>query len=229
MQIKVTGHGIEITEPLRNYVLEKISKLEEFFKNIQKVEVILDARSIDDVERRQVVEIRAWMAGLRVIQASEGGKDVYAAFDLVLQEAKRQVERHKEKHLQEQWRKAGKVKQQSREIPYPAPEAGPVIVKLNRFAQKPMSFEEAKAELKSMGQDFLAFRNTETKEVNVVRQNKGGFDLLRPEKELTAEQALAELERSGEDLLLFNNPDTNFPSVIFKRKSGNFGLIEPEL
>lgn len=229
MQIKVTGHGIEITDALRDYVLEKVGKLEEFFANIQKAEVILDARKIDNVDRRQVAEIRAWAAGLKVIQAREGGRDMYAAIDLALEEAKRQIEKHKEKHVEEQKRKAKKVKQLSRELPKLKTETGPVLVRVKRFAHKPMTFDEAVAELKTLGQDFLAFRNTETKEVNVIRQNRDKIELLRPEKELTPEQAIEELKNTGENLLIFNNSATRLPSVIFRRKSGNFGLIEPEL
>jgi putative sigma-54 modulation protein len=112
MQIKITGHGLKVTASLSRYVQKKIGKLEEFFSNIQKIEVVLDARSIDDVQRRQVVEIRAWMAGLKMIQAREAGKTMYAAVDLVFQEARRQIERHKEKHVQERRRKGNKLKQQ---------------------------------------------------------------------------------------------------------------------
>ncbi|MGB9612849.1 MAG: ribosome hibernation-promoting factor, HPF/YfiA family [Candidatus Margulisiibacteriota bacterium] len=229
MRIKVTGHGVEITDALRNYVLEKVSKLEEFFANIQKAEVVLDARKIDNAERRQVVEIRAWAAGLKVIQAREGGRDIYAALDLALEEAKRQIEKHKEKHVEEQRRKAEKVKQLSRELPKVKFETGPMLVRVSRFAHKPMTFEEAASELKTLGQDFLVFRNTENKEVNLVRRNQDKVELLRPEKELTAEQAIQELARTGENLIIFNNSSTHLPSVIFRRKTGNFGLIEPEL
>lgn len=228
MQIKVSGHGVEVTDPLRDYVHEKVSKLEEFFSNIQKIEVVLDARSIDNVEKRQVAEIRAWMAGLRIIQAREAGRDMYAAVDLVFEEAKRQIERHKEKHVQEQRRKAERVKQHLRESPRLSPEAGPVLVKLRRFARKPMGFSEAQAELESLGQDFLAFRNTETKEANVILRSGAEFHLLRPERELSADEAVEELKRSGDNLLIFNNSKTRIPSVVFRRKSGNFGLIEPE-
>ncbi|KPJ65891.1 hypothetical protein AMJ44_09275 [candidate division WOR-1 bacterium DG_54_3] len=228
MQIKVTGRGTEITAPLRDYVHEKVGKLEEFFSNIQKVEVILDARATDDVERRQVAEIRAWMAGLKMIQASEAGRDMYAAVDLVIEEAKRQIQRHKRKHVEEQRRKAEKGKQELMEIPHVRPETSPVLVKLIRFAGKPMNFEEAKQELKIMGQDFLAFRNTENKEVNVVNKSKDGFELLRPETEMLPDEAVEELKKSGHNLILFNNKSTRIPSVVFRRKSGNFGLIEPE-
>ena len=228
MQIKITGRGIEITPSLRDYIHEKVGKLEEFFSNIQKVEVILDARATDDVERRQVAEIRAWMAGLKMIQASEAGRDMYAAVDLVVEEAKRQIQRHKRKHVHEQRRKAEKVKRELTAIPYTEEETGPVLVKLRRASQKPMNLEEAKDELKLLKQDFLAFRNTETSELNVIQKNGKEFELLRPEKEMLPDEAVEELKKSGQNLILFNNKSSQLPSVVFRRKSGNFGLIEPE-
>lgn len=123
MQIKITGHGFEITDSIRDYVQGKIGKLEEFFNSIQKAEVILDARSIADAERRQVAEIRAWLAGLKVVQASEGGKDIYAAFDLALAEIKRQISKHKEKLGHERIRQAKKTKIRSRLIAKKTPAA----------------------------------------------------------------------------------------------------------
>jgi putative sigma-54 modulation protein len=110
MQIKISGHGMEVTPALRDYVQQKAGKLEEFFKNIQKVEVVLDARSIADAEKRQVAEVRAWMGGNRMIQAKEGGRDMYAAIDLVLEEVKKQVEKHKEKMGHEKIRQTRKWK-----------------------------------------------------------------------------------------------------------------------
>jgi len=229
MQIKITGRGTEITAPLRDYVHDKVGKLEEFFRNIQKIEVVLDARAIDDVEKRQVAEIRAWMAGLKMIQASEAGRDMYAAIDLAVEEAKRQIQRHKQMHVQEQRRKAEKVKKELTVVTHIEEKTGPVLVRLNRSAGKPMKLDEAKEELKLMKQDFLAFRNIETNEMNVVRKNGKDFEVLRPEKELLPEEAVEELKKSGSPLIVFNNKSSRAPSVVFRRKSGNFGLIEPEL
>lgn len=114
MQIKITGRGIEITPPIRDYIQEKVAKLETFFNNTQKIEVVIEAHAIDDVEKRQVAEIRAWLAGKKVIVAKEAGRDAYAAFDLVLEEAKRQIERHKEKHVQERRREGARLKRELR-------------------------------------------------------------------------------------------------------------------
>jgi putative sigma-54 modulation protein len=229
MQIKVTGRGTEITPAIRDYALDKASKLEEFFSNIQKVEVVIEAHAIDDVEKRQMAEIRAWMAGKKVIQAKEAGRDAYAALDLVIQEAKRQIEKHKEKHVKERRRKGSKEKRARRETTFEAPENDTALVKLSRFVRKIMTLKEAQEELKVMGQDFLAFRNADNNEVNVIRNNKGKVEILRAEKEMSTDDAVAELQSSGSNLIIFNNASTRTPSIIFKRKSGNFGLIEPEI
>jgi putative sigma-54 modulation protein len=116
MEIIITGRSIEMTPALRDYAQEKAAKLEEFFKNIQKVEVILEARHIENADRAQVAEIRAWMGGLKMIQAQEGGRDLYAAIDLVMAEAKRQIEKHKEKTKHETIRQAKKLKNQRHAI-----------------------------------------------------------------------------------------------------------------
>ena len=229
MQIIITGHKMEITAPLRDYVYTKVGKLEEFFKNIQKVEVVLEASSIDNREKRQVAEIRAWMAGKKMVQSKEAGKDMYAAIDLATDEARSQIEKHKEMHILEQRRKGEKAKKHWHESAQASPLSEPVLVKLDRIASKPMNFDEATAELAAMGAEFLAFRNSDNNELNVIRKNNQGFDLLRPERELTTEEALAEMKKSGAGIILFNNSETDCPNVIFQRKSGNFGLIEPEI
>ena len=91
-----------------------------------------------------------------------------------------------------------------------------------------MALAEAKEELKVLNEDFMAFLNADNNEINVVRKNKNDFELLRPEKELVPEEAVKHLQQSGDDIIIFNNKTTMSPSVVFRRKSGNFGLIEPE-
>ena len=230
MQIKVTGRGLDITPAIRDYAHEKVMKLEAFFNNIQKVEVVLETHSIDDAEKRQTAEIRAWMAGHKMIQAIEAGRDVYAALDLVIEEAKRQVEKHKDKLVHGKRRKASKMKKEMRA--FSVKEEGvqePELVKLSLFAKKPMNIEQAKDQLKSLDQDFLAFRNADNQAVNVVKKNSKDIEVLSASHDLNEDQALAELKKSGHDLIFFNNTATKIPSVIYRRKSGNFGLIEPEI
>lgn len=110
MHITVTGRNVEITPPIRDYAQKKITKLEEFYKNIQKIEVVLEVKHNENPEKNQEAEIRAWLSGKKVIQAREAGRDLYAAIDLAFEEAKGQILRHKEKHTKEKRRESAKIK-----------------------------------------------------------------------------------------------------------------------
>ncbi|MFA5839311.1 MAG: ribosome-associated translation inhibitor RaiA [Candidatus Margulisiibacteriota bacterium] len=110
MQIQMSARGTELTQTIKDYVQEKVGKLETFASDIQKAEVVLEAHDINDVDKRQVVEIRLWVSGLKFITAKEAGRDLYAALDLVVEEVKRQLQKHKSMHTDEKRRQAGKDK-----------------------------------------------------------------------------------------------------------------------
>ena len=46
MQINLTGHHVDITEPLRNYVNEKFERLERHFDNVKDVHVVLSVEKL---------------------------------------------------------------------------------------------------------------------------------------------------------------------------------------
>ncbi len=46
MQIDVTGHHVELTDPLRNYVNEKFERLERHFDHVTDVHVILSVEKL---------------------------------------------------------------------------------------------------------------------------------------------------------------------------------------
>jgi len=231
MQIIVQGHGTEITAAMRDYALKKMSKLEQYFNNIQKVDVVLDARAIDDQTRNQVAEVTVWAAGKRKIRASEAGQDMYAAIDLVSEEVERQLRKHKDKMVKETRRKSKQMKEEMRKGVVPPAETGISIVNVDRFATKPMEPEDAKNELRTMDQDFLLFRNPETKSINLVFRKGENLSVIEPEeqeiKSISPEDAAEEIRKSGSDFMMFKNKETNNISVLYRRHSGNYGLIEP--
>ncbi len=56
------------------------------------------------------------------------------------------------------------------------------VVKVKRFAIKPMSVGEATDQMELLGHDFFLFLNADTKEVNLVyRRKDGNYGLIEPE------------------------------------------------
>ncbi len=91
MQINLTGHHIEITESLRDYVQTKFSKLERHFDQIHNVHVVLNVEKL-----QQKAEARVHLRGAEVFAVSEHA-DMYTAIDSLIDKLDRQVIKHKEK------------------------------------------------------------------------------------------------------------------------------------
>ncbi|MDH5432322.1 MAG: ribosome hibernation promoting factor [Gammaproteobacteria bacterium] len=93
MQINLTGHHIDITDSLRNYVNEKFARIERHFDHINNVHVILE---VDKV--RQIAEAKLNVNGGEIFANSES-EDMYASIDSLVDKLDRQVIKHKEKML----------------------------------------------------------------------------------------------------------------------------------
>ncbi|WP_100644515.1 MULTISPECIES: ribosome hibernation promoting factor [Alteromonas] len=91
MQINLTGHHVDITDSLRNYVDTKFSKLERHFDHISNVHVILNVEKLN-----QKAEATVHLSGAEIFASSED-TDMYAAIDSMIDKLDRQVIRHKEK------------------------------------------------------------------------------------------------------------------------------------
>lgn len=91
MQISVTGHHVEVTEAMKNYVDEKFQKLERHFDQLIDVHVILSVEKL-----AQKAESTVQVNGAKLF-AEETQEDMYAAIDGLVDKLDRQIIKHKEK------------------------------------------------------------------------------------------------------------------------------------
>jgi putative sigma-54 modulation protein len=91
MQINVSGHHVDVTDSLRNYVVTKLDKLERHFDKITHMSVIL---SVD--KQRQKAESTVHISGGEVYADAESD-DLYAAIDKLTDKLDRQLIKQKEK------------------------------------------------------------------------------------------------------------------------------------
>ena len=91
MQINVSGHHVEVTPALRDYVGSKFSRLKRHFNQITNTNVTLI------VEKQiQKAEANVHVAGADLFAISESD-DMYAAIDTLTDKLDRQLIKHKEK------------------------------------------------------------------------------------------------------------------------------------
>lgn len=91
MQINVSGHHLDITPALRNYVESKLDRLERHFDRITNVDVILSVE-----KERQKAESTIRISGGEVYAGAESD-DLYAAIDKLAAKLDRQLIKQKEK------------------------------------------------------------------------------------------------------------------------------------
>ncbi|MDR9432298.1 MAG: ribosome-associated translation inhibitor RaiA [Spiribacter sp.] len=91
MKIDISGHHVDITDALRNYVNEKCQRLERHFDNVVDIHVILTVEKSE-----QKAEATMALSGTRIF-ADASANEMYAAIDALVDKLDRQVVKHKEK------------------------------------------------------------------------------------------------------------------------------------
>lgn len=91
MQINVSGHHVDVTQPLRDYVVNKLSRLERHAGNVTHADVVMNVEKL-----RQKVEATIRMAGRELFAQAES-EDMYAAIDALTDKLDRQLRKHKGK------------------------------------------------------------------------------------------------------------------------------------
>ncbi len=179
MQIIVKGKNIEITDALREYALEKVSRVEKYLDRIMKTEIEMSVERNPKITNNQVVEVTIFTSG-PVIRAKESAVDMYQAIDLVSNKLERQARKVKTKlidrshHARNPFKETALLEEQEEE-------KEPFIVKTKSFPLKPMTPEEACLQMDLVNHDFFVFINADTEETNVVyRRKDGDYGLIEP-------------------------------------------------
>ncbi len=95
MQINISGHHVEVTSALKDYVNSKLSRLERHSEHITSTDVTLIVEKL-----RQKAEATVRLAGADLFATSES-EDMYAAIDTLTDKLDRQLIKRKEKILTE--------------------------------------------------------------------------------------------------------------------------------
>jgi|SRR5690606_10205192 putative sigma-54 modulation protein len=91
MQITISGHHLEITESLHDYVHAKLERLGNHYDRITSTQVIL---SVDKLVQK--AEATVHVSGKDIFADAES-EDLYAAIDQLADKLDRQLIKHKEK------------------------------------------------------------------------------------------------------------------------------------
>ena len=94
MNLHLTGHHIEITAAMRDYITAKLGRITRHFDHVIDVNVIVSVEKLI-----QKIEASVHLSGKDIFVESHDA-DLYAAIDILADKLDRQILRHKEKNFE---------------------------------------------------------------------------------------------------------------------------------
>ena len=183
MELQISSKNMEISSEIQDYVRKKIEKLARYLPNITEAKVEIHEESTKSPKHRFTAQVTLNSKGV-LLRGEERGERVRVAIDAVAEVLARQIKRYKGKLL-EKGRGVSLTRQPS-ELEEAAvgeqTENEPSVVRVKRFAVKPMSVGEAAEQMELLGHSFFLFVNAENDMLNLLyRRNDGNYGLIEPE------------------------------------------------
>jgi putative sigma-54 modulation protein len=96
MNLTISGHHLEVTPALREYVTSKLDRVTRHFDQVVDINVLLTVEKQKEKDKRQKAEVNLHVKG-RDIHVEHANEDLYAAIDQLVDKLDRQVCRHKDR------------------------------------------------------------------------------------------------------------------------------------
>lgn len=96
MNLTISGHHVEVTAAIREYVQTKLERVTRHFDQVIDIAVILTVDQSREKEKRHKADINLHLSG-KDIHVESSAHDLYAAIDTLVDKLDRQVLKHKDK------------------------------------------------------------------------------------------------------------------------------------
>ena len=177
MQVSVTFRHMEADERVKDHVEEKVRRLQKYIENQREMHVVLSAEKF-----RHSAELI--IVGDGITLNSQGkDRDLYTAIDQMIEKMDRQIRERRGKVK----RKRGNpiplemtFREEENNVEGSEETETPPLVRKRRILAKPMTLDEAVAQLKISKEDFLFFINSDSGQMNLLYRRDGGYDWMEP-------------------------------------------------
>ena len=168
MKYNIRGDKMVVTDAIKDYTENKLSRLEKYFKDDDiTANVLTRVRG-----NAQIVEVTIPTSKF-ILRSEEESDDLYAAIDLVTDKLERQIRKNKTR-LNRRTKESVKEFNFDYEIETNDEDAKEKIVKRKNIEMKPMDEEEAILEMELLGHNFFVYKDMDTNKVCVLYKRKDG-------------------------------------------------------
>lgn len=195
--ITISGRNVQVTDAMKSYAFEKLSKLERFSNRIIDANIIMD---IQKLEHRVDIVVKA---GNLLIKSHASSENMYASIDKAVDRIDSQLRRYKARIQDHHARPLESVDMQVNVIrPLTEAELNEInddieeenrrqlvstfkphpIVNQEKMPLKVLSDDEAVLKMELSGDAFLVYRNESNRKLCVIyRRKDGNYGVMHPE------------------------------------------------
>ena len=169
MKISIRGDKLTVTKSIKDYISEKLSRLDKYFENPKGIEckVLIKVKN-----QEQSIEVTVPTSRF-TLRAEERHQDLYAATDLVIDKLEGQIRKNKDR-LDKKYRGLPKFEMSFDFETLEEELSDSKIVKRKDIDMKPMDEEEAIIQIELLNHDFFVFKNIDEDCVSVLYKRKDG-------------------------------------------------------
>ncbi len=169
MKLNIRGDKIQLTKSIKDYIEEKIGKLDKYFNTNNEITCYVVIKVKNDI---QTIEVTL-PSDKFTIRAEESHVDLYAAIDLIVDKLERMIRKNKTK-LNKRYNESLSFESYE-EVEEDEEENDLIkIVKRKNIDTKPMGEEEAVLQMQLLNHDFFVFKNIDEECVSVLYIRKDG-------------------------------------------------------
>ena len=167
MEIIIHGDKIRITKAMKEYIEEKLEKLDKYLENSDTVRANVIVRVKN---HQQIVEITIPLKAF-ILRSEEVQEDFYAAVDKTIDKLERQIRKNKTKLMSKQVKSSydfnfTNIDEEDEEEHN--------IIKRKQVEIKPMNEEEAILQMELLGHQFFMYKDCDTDNYAVIYKRKDG-------------------------------------------------------
>ena len=169
MELNIRGDKVTVTKAIKDYIEDKISKLDKYFDNSKKITATVIIRVRND---EQIIEVTV-PTNKFTLRAEEKHVDLYAAVDLVVDKLERQIRKNKTR-LNNKYKNIVQLDINTDFEVAENEEDIIRVIKRKNITTKPMDEEEAILQMELLNHDFFVFKNVDEECVSVMYNRRDG-------------------------------------------------------
>lgn len=196
LRINILGRNVFVTDPMKDYAYEKLSKIERFHDHIMDIHVTMDVQKVE-----QSVVIMLHLEHFRV-KVSASSSDMYASIDKAIEKLQSKIRRWKSRIQDHHKKSRSVVDMQISVLKRPFTDVdhineaieleniahemevyqAPHIVGTDTRPLKTLTTDEAIMKMELSDDNFMLFRSEEDRKLKVIYRRKDGhYGLILPE------------------------------------------------